>query len=167
MTDPNTSTKVYAWQEDGKKLPDMLNVLSILTFIGCGLGIIFSLLGFFNARSNYDAIVKAQDKMDQAPAFVRRMMGSDPVGMATKLMDNRLPILLLGLVATLLCLYGAIQMRKLNKTGYWVYLLGELLPFVTTYLFIGSMEMGFTLIFGIALVVVFLLLYATQLKYMK
>ncbi len=167
MADVQTQTKLYAWQEEGKKLPDMLNVLSILTFIGCGIGFLFSLYGFINARATYDNMVKMQDKMDQMPGFVKNMMGPDPVGMSLKLLENRTPIFLLNLVAYFLCLYGAIQMRELKKIGYSVYVLGQLVPFVTTYIFIGSMPLGFSTMFAILLVLIFLILYATQLKYMK
>ena len=79
MTDANTQTKLYAWQEEGKKLPDMLHVLSILTFIGCGLGICGAIYSFTSAQANYDKILAMQDKLDQVPGFLKNMMGKDPV----------------------------------------------------------------------------------------
>ncbi|HXB95537.1 MAG TPA: hypothetical protein VNU70_10275, partial [Puia sp.] len=145
----------------------MLNVLTILTYIGCGIGFLFSLYGFVNAQATYDNMVKMQDKLDEMPGFVRRMMGPDPVGMSLKLLENRTPIFLLNIVAYLLCLYGAIQMRRLKKTGYSIYVLGQIVPFVTTFIFIGSMPMGVSTTFAVLLVLLFLILYATQLKYMK
>ena len=151
-----------------KKLPDMLNVLTILTFVGCGLGIVFSLYGFATAPANYQKMVQMQDKMDEMPGFVKNMMGKDPVGTSLKLLDNRTPLLLLSLVGCGLCLYGALQMRKLKKGGFPIYILGDIVPLIGSVIFIGTSTLGgFSGMFGIAIVIIFILLYASQLKYMS
>jgi len=166
MTD--TNAKKDNWQEDPKKLPDMLNVLTILTFIGSGIAGLLALYGFINARASYENMVKMQDKMDQMPGFVRKMMGPDPVGTSLKMLDNGLPILLLSLVACGLCVYGAIQMRQRKKMGFSLYVLGDLLPFVTGFIFIGAASFsGMGFVFGTLLTVVFIILYATQLKHLS
>jgi hypothetical protein len=106
--------------------------------------------------------------MDQMPDFVKNMMGPDPVGNARRMLDNRLPILLLTLVGCLLCFYGAWEMRKLKKTGFTIYIVGDIVPFISLFIFIGASALtGFTGIFTLIIVVVFVILYATQLKYMK
>ena len=146
----------------------MLNVLTILTFIANGLGFISAFYSYFSAASNYDKVVQAQDKMDQMPDFVKNMMGPDPVGNARRMLDNRLPIMLLTLVGSLLCFYGAWQMRKLKKTGFTIYIVGDVVPFIGLFIFIGaSMLTGFSGIFGLLITIVFIILYATQLKYLK
>jgi hypothetical protein len=168
MADLNQTANKENWLEEPKKLPSMLNVLTILTFISNGLGFISAFYSYFSAPSNYDKVVQAQDKMDQMPDIVKNMMGPDPVGNARKMLDNRLPIMLLTLVGALLCFYGALQMRKLKKTGFTIYILGDIVPFIGLFVFIGaSMLTGFTGIFGILITLVFVILYATQLKYMK
>jgi hypothetical protein len=168
MTDLNQPANTENWLEEPKKRPSMLNVLTILTFISNGLGFISAFYSYFSAPSNYDKVVQAQDKMDQMPDIVKNMMGPDPVGNARKMLDNRLPIMLLTLVGALLCFYGALQMRKLKKTGFTIYILGDIVPFLGLFVFIGaSMLTGFTGIFGILITLVFVILYATQLKYMK
>jgi hypothetical protein len=164
MTDTNTKPDQLNWVEP-KKLPDMLNVLTILTFIGSGLAVLISLYGFVKAPQTYSEMVKMQDKMDQVPAFVKKMMGADPVGAALKALDNRTPLLLLSLVAYGLCIYGAIQMRNYKKIGFSIYVLGELLPLVTSALFLGTASLSGTgVIFSLLLSLVFIILYATQLK---
>jgi hypothetical protein len=166
MTD--TNAKKDNWQEDPKKLPDMLNVLTILTLIWNGLSLLLSFYGFANARSSYEKTVQMQDKMDQMPGFVKKMMGPDPVGTSLKMLDNRVPILLLGLVASVLCIYGAIQMRQRKKMGFSLYILGDIVPVVSAFLFMGmGVFTGFGFIFGILITVVFIILYATQLKYLS
>jgi hypothetical protein len=165
MTETSVKTDVLNWEEP-KKLPDMLNVLTILTFIGCGLGGIFNIYGFFNAQHTYDQVLQMQDKIDQLPGYIKNMMGSDPVGMAQKALDNRLPILLLNLAGVGVCLYGALQMRKLQKAGFGTYILGDILPYVSMFLFQG-VTVGFGLYVGVLFTAIFVILYATQLKYMK
>ena len=168
MADLNQPANTENWLEEPKKLPSMLNVLTILTFIGNGLGFFSAFYSFFSAASNYDKIVQAQDQLDQMPGFVKNMMGPDPVGTARRMLDNRLPIMLLTLVGCLLCFYGAWQMRKLKKTGFTIYIIGDVVPFISLALFVGVSTMtGFSGIFGLIIAVVFVILYGTQLKYMK
>jgi len=168
MTDVNQTANTENWLEEPKKLPSLLNALTILTFIGNGLGFLSAFYSFFTAPSNYDKIVQAQDKMDQLPDVVKNMMGPDPVGNARRMLDNRLPILLLTLVGSVLCFYGAWQMRKLKKTGFTIYIIGDIVPFISLFIFIGASTLtGFAGIFGLLITVVFVILYATQLKYLK
>ncbi len=167
MADLNQPSNTANWLEEPKKLPSLLNVLTILTFIGCGIGLIFSVIGYVNAASNYDKVVQAQDKMDQMPDFVKKMMGPDPVGAARLAMENKLPVLLIGLIGYALCLYGALQMRQLKKAGYWIYLIGDIVPF-TAIIFVGTgMMTGFSGLIGLIIIIAFLIMYGTQLKYMK
>lgn len=154
--------------EEPRKMPEMLNVLTILTFIGSGIGILTQLYYFAAAKKIYDASIANQEKIDSAPAIIRNMQGPDPIGVIQRTYDNRIPIGILSIVATLLCIYGAVQMRQLRKTGYYVYLIGEVLPIVIIYIFVGSAALtGLRLIFSVLFILVFLILYATQLKYLK
>ena len=169
MATTNQPANAENWlEEPSGKIPSMLNVLTILTYVGNGLGIISAFYSYITAASNYDKIVQAQDKLDQAPGFLKSLMGPDPVGTAHRQLDNRLPLLLLNLVGCLLCFYGALQMRKLKKTGFSIYIIGDLVPCIGLVLFIGAtMLTSFGGLFGIVIIIVFAILYATQLKYMK
>jgi hypothetical protein len=167
MADVNQSPEQKAFLEEPRKLPDMLNVLTILTFIGCGLGLISSIYGYLNARSGYEKLVEAQGQLDSAPAFLRSFMGPEAVEMARKSYENRLPILILSLVSYALCIYGALQMREFKKTGFGIYTIGELLPLVAGLIFFGARSFsGFGLI-GLLFMALFIILYATQLKYLR
>jgi hypothetical protein len=96
------------------------------------------------------------------------MQGPDPIGVATRTYDNRVAILILGLVAIFLCVYGAVMMRQLKKSGFYLYVIGEILPTIATYIFVGAAALtGFGLIFTVFLTALFIIMYATQLKYMK
>jgi hypothetical protein len=151
------------------KLTGTLNVLTILTFIGCAIQLLSTLWSYINAQKSYDEKDKVieQMKSGEIPGWAKSMMG-DPDQfnqLITRSYENRLPILILGLVSVFLCFYGALQMRKLKKQGYIFYVIGELLPFVTMIAFIGAFSLtgfGFYISAGIALL--FILLYTTQRK---
>ena len=158
----------FLTQDEPKKLSDMLNVLTILTFVGCGLFTISSIYGFANAQTSYDKMVQMQGKLDDAPALVKKFMGPEMLEMARKSLENRTPILLLTLVAYGLCLYGAIQMRSRKKAGFSIYVVGELLPIATACIFLGMGSFGgFGILSAFLFPILFIILYATQLKHLK
>ena len=151
------------------KLPSSLNTLTILTYIGCGISLLGSLWGFINAKSGYDKLAQLQESgdLDKVPSFMKGMVGPEAVNMARKAYENRLPMLIIGLVAVLLCLYGASQMRALKKQGFYIWLIGEVLPVITPIIFIGTMAFSGFAIFGCLIPVLFIILYYTQLKYLR
>lgn len=167
MTDTNSTSNVLDFAEGEKPtLPSGLNILTILTLIWCALSFIFSIMGFINAEKNYKEFLANQDKIAQAPAWMKGMMGPEMQEVTRKSMENKLPILLLGLVATALCVYGALEMRKLKKQGFILWLVGEVLPIVSGFLFIGTgMFSGFALI-ALVFPVIFIILYVIQRKYL-
>ena len=153
--------------EPGAKLPGTLNVLTWLTFIWNGLLFILSFLGFVGAQANYERTLKAQDNLDSAPDWARKLAGPHPVESARAMLDNRLPVLIIGLLACFLCFFGALQMRKLKKAGFSIYVLGDLVGFAIG-IFIGfDTFASIGQIIGLIITVVFIILYATQLKAMK
>ncbi len=156
---------------DKPKLPTGLNVLTILTFIGCALQLLGVVFGFINAKKTYDEKDKLMAQMNsgEMPGFLKGMMPSMDhyEEMVTKNYENKLPLMVLGLVAVALCFYGAMQMRKLKKQGYMFYVIGELLPFVTSALFVGMfMFTGIGFAFGVGLTILFILLYTVNRKHL-
>jgi hypothetical protein len=167
MAGVNQSSGQSVVQEEPRKLPDMLNVLTILTLIACGLGGLWCIYGYFTARSGYEKLVQLQGSVDSMPDYARRFITPDAIEMARKAYENRLPIFILSLISYVLCAYGAIQMREYKKSGFALYLVGELLPLVATIIFLSAGAfLGFGL-FGLVIPAVFIILYATQLKYLR
>ncbi len=157
------------WLEEPKKIPDMLNVLSILTFIACGIFALMQIWSFTRARASYEAMVQVQSRIDDMPEMAKKFMGPEMVEIARKSYENRVPILLLAMVGFALCAYGAYLMRQFKKTGFYIYVLGEIvLPFVSGFIFVGLNSFsGLALVFGLLIPVVMIILYATQLKYLR
>ncbi len=156
---------------DKPKLPTGLNVLTILTFIGCALQLLGTVFSFATAKKNYEEKDKLLQQMNsgEAPSWVKSMM-PDPAKyeeMVTKSFENRIPILILGLIAVGLCFYGALQMRKLKKEGFPIYVAGQLVPFISNLIFIGAMMFsGVGFMIGVSITVLFILLYFVQRKYL-
>ena len=170
MNTENTSTDILQdVQHDRPKMTQGLNVLTILTFIGCALQLLGGIWSYTTAQSNYDGKDKLIEQLNSGtlPSWAKAMMG-DPANMIatiTKSFENRIPILVLTLVATVLCFVGALQMRKLKKQGFLLYTIGELLPFLTMGIFIGTFSMsGIGFFIGLCIALLFVLLYAMQRK---
>jgi hypothetical protein len=94
--------------ENTPKLSGGLNVLTILTIIGCIIGLLFSTYSFITAKSSYEKTKELIDsgKVNEMPKFARNMMTPEMLGMQQKMMENRMPIFILSIVALILCLYG-------------------------------------------------------------
>jgi len=168
MENPNQNNDVFANQRP-KELPGMLNVLTILTFIGCGLGYLFSCWGFIgntDPDKQIEKIREAQEKMGDN-SFWAKMMESS-IEIIRKSYDNRYLLLASSLLFITLCLIGAIRMRKLRKSGYYFYIIGELAPLVLMAGLFGSSFFGsINLLFSALIAIVFVILYSTQLKYLE
>ncbi len=155
---------------DEKKLPAGINVLTILTFIGSGIGILSGIWSYFKSAENLTKMEEMVSKpeFEKMPDFVKKMYSPESLELYRKLDANKLPIIVLTIIAAGLCVYGAIEMRKLKKSGFYTYAIGELLPFVGYLIFVGTgfFATGFSAYIGIGICALFIILYATQLKYL-
>ena len=167
----NTNDRLNADDFAAEKLPGGLNVLTILTYIGSAISLLGSFYSFATAKTTFDTKDTALEKMNspEMPAFAKSMM-PDPAHfeeMVTKSYENRIPILLISLIAVGLCIAGAMQMRKRKKQGYLLYVIGELLPFVAMIFFIGTFVLtGAGGMIGIGIALLFIILYTMQRKHL-
>ena len=172
MSNSNTNNDSLSPTDfDKPTLPSGLNILTILTFIGCGLQLIGVVLGFVNAQKSYDEKDKMIERMSsgEMPSWAKSMMPDMDhyEEMLTKNLENKIPMLIIGLAAIALCFYGALQMRKLKKQGFTIYLIGQVLPFINTALFVGMfMFAGIAFALGSGITILFILLYLTQRKHL-
>jgi uncharacterized membrane protein (DUF2068 family) len=147
------------------KLPTGLNVLTILTFIGCAWELYSNVKNFAGGKKALEELEKAQDKLAEAPAWARKLAGPEVQEMMLQALNNKVPLLIIGLVAVALCFYGALQMRKLKKEGYILWLVGELLPFVSSAIFIPALFKTMFIYFSF-IPLIFVILYTMQRKYL-
>ncbi|MEO5683851.1 MAG: hypothetical protein ABIQ88_14500 [Chitinophagaceae bacterium] len=169
MTDLNQPNDPFIPPTEKPVLPSGLNVLTILTFIGCGLAFLSGCWNFFNAKNGIDKMEEMinSGKLDEMPAFARKMFSPEMLELSRKAYENRLPIFLLTLVSVALCLVGAMQMRKLKAQGYFLYVIGEVLPLIGILLFMGTAALtGMMGGISIGIVALFVILYTMQRKYL-
>ncbi len=167
----NTNDRLNAGDFTAEKLPSGLNVLTILTYIGSAISLMGTLWSFATAKQTFETKDSVLEKMNsgEMPAFAKSMM-PDPAHfeeMVTKSYENRIPILLISLIAVGLCIAGAMQMRKRKKQGYLLYVIGELLPFIAMVFFIGTFVLtGVGGMVGIGIAILFIMLYTAQRKHL-
>jgi hypothetical protein len=144
-----------------QKPSSMLNVLTILTIVGSIIGLISGVWNYINASDAYQRMLTARNstEMADAPSFVKAFINDDALKMAKSMMDNKLPIMLLTLLGSALCLYGAIEMRKLKKQGYTIWMAGELLPLLAMIPLVGVGAYGgfgaIALVFPVAMIIMY------------
>ena len=139
-------------------------MLTILTFIGCVFELYSSVKNLLYGKEAVAKLEDAQVKLQDAPAFARKMAGPEMLDIAKKSVENAVPIFIISFVSIALCLYGAIEMRKLKKQGYVLWLAGELLPYIGTLIFIGTAFFSTYLAFILVFPIVFIILYTVNKK---
>lgn len=148
-----------------KKLPTFLNVLTILTFIGCALGLYQGFTGTFG-KSQAEDMEKLKASMDQMPAFMQKVYSPGYFDLMESIQGNRMLLFPITLIGLGLCFWGAFQMRKFKKQGFTFYAIGQILPFAALLLFVGTKLFTPIMAIGLLFPLLMLLLYATQRKHL-
>lgn len=145
-----------------------LKTLTTLTFVGCGLSylsFLFNITSWGSYEKQLADAERMQDKMLDNEMIAKISEGS--IEMIKRSHEYRYIILASGLLFTTLCLIGALRMRKLQKSGYPLYVIGEIAPLIVT-----SVLLGFTLLGGVITIItaivtlLFVILYTNQRKYL-
>lgn len=144
------------------KRPQFLTVLCILTYIGSGLGIVFGILGWWVIKKMMPAM-EGMEGMDSYSEMEGMM--SEATLAAMEWIDVTTVVSIAG---CLICLVGALQMWNLKKSGFYIYVVGELAPVIVSAILLGSVAFSeWSMIAGSVLAVLFVVLYALNLKHMK
>jgi hypothetical protein len=155
--------------------PQFLKVLCILTFIGSCYFILTSAITYFNADRTASAMVDAQTKMHDK----MNKKSNDPEGngFASKVMNNMAVMAnpenlrkqsIGNIIGSLLCLFGALLMWRLNRIGFYIYVLGTIIGIIVPFYvygnnFLTALSVGFVSFIGL----LFIIFYAMNLKSMK
>ena len=167
MTETNFTTGSENLSEfQTQALPRGLNVLTILTFIGSALGVIFTLATPWLMKFSLNMINKASETgTDLTPKQIADMEDSKKVILLTQ--TNMVPLLIIGLIGIVLCFIGALMMRKLKKDGFWIYVAGQVLPIIGSFALLGMAQFtGFSSYLMFLIPIVFIVLYSMQRKYL-
>ncbi len=143
-----------------------LNIITILTIIGSVVSLFSSVWTFISAKKSYESLRETMEagSLDNAPKWVRGMLTPEMLETTRKMLENKYPLLIVGLLGSSLCLYGALEMRKFKKQGYLLWLVGEILPMIVLFLLIGSSAFAGWSLIGILFPILFLILYTIYKK---
>ncbi len=144
--------------------PVFITVLCILTFSGAGLTIITSLFSIFTMGQ----LETSMNNMNEA-------FGDSDIGMDFGNSYRWMKLsYVLNLVGSLLCLAGALFMWKLKRLGFYIYIVGQLLPIIGSFMTMNSIKMGafaslgiIATIIGMMFPIAFIIMYGLNLKHMK
>lgn len=149
------------------KIPSGLNVLTILTFIGCG---VFALLLLLSPAINKFMLNMMDKATSSGQELTAKQLADIEKGRAAIELSNQhmVPMMIIGLIGIILCFVGALWMRKFKKDGYWIYVAGELAPIIAGLVIIGTAQYAnvWGIIIGIVIPVLFVTLYTMQRKHL-
>lgn len=154
--------------------PTFLTVLCILSFIGGLWGVVEGFRTGFTDKAQQDleqARVEIEEAMGamqgQESEFAQRIMEQGMI-MAEQAAAQAKSLGIVGLVTSLISLLGVWMMWNLRKTGFWVYTLAALVGLIAPLYFLGFSTMAFIALgFGGLVSIVFIILYAVNLKHMR
>lgn len=122
-------------QMNDDKRPTFLTVLCILTFIGSGFGILSGLISFTGLNDIEEAMNNARAQAAD-PVSQTILEEIDVAGMQKiQTWAN-----ILGLLASVLCLAGALIMWRLKKFGFILYVAGHAATIFGAYIALGIMQ---------------------------
>jgi hypothetical protein len=151
-----------------KKIPSMLNTLTILTFIGSGfslLGSIISLVSLPQMREKVKEGMKNAKMPGEQPADEADMLEVITEGVNIML-DNGEALYTVAITTAILCIFGAILMRKLKKSGFFIYTSACILNVVFPLTLVGFGLFGLGILIGGLVSILFIILYSVNLKEM-
>ena len=148
--------------EESTARPQFLSVLCVLTYIGVGFGILSSLFGWWGMKKMEEIMSNPEMMMSGLPG-----MDMDKMEQMMALLPYANIIFISGIVGSLICLFGALQMWKQKKTGFYIYAVGELAPAVVSAACLGAYAFKGWNLAAMIIPVVFLVLYGLNLKHLK
>lgn len=151
--------------EEAPKRPQFLTVLCILTFIGVGLGIIGSISGWWAIRTTSAMMDANSDMMEGMNGFDMSEMPEMENMMNSLKYAN--VILISGVISSLICLIGALQMWKQKKIGFLIYVVGQVAPIIVSVVCFGAATFSGWSSISFIFPVVFVVLYGLNLKHLS
>jgi len=157
-TDIQQQTDNFAPQER----PEFLKIISILSFVACGLMILVYTIGSATLGISAETISGVWDKVLETQPQLENV---DPVQFFREVGK----LCVYNLIANIASLVGVILMWRLNKIGFYIYVVAEL---ITNFL---SLNLGLapsetqtygSIIFSVLIDMVFIIMYAVNLKHM-
>lgn len=161
-------------QQNKLQRPTFLLVLCILTFIGSGWGTLSNLFSVFTAgltdssmqMEHYSSLLNGMDQ-ETGSAVLSDILSSTMASLQATFVHAR-EIAVVSLVLSVISLLGAILMFQLRRIGFYLYTAVQILAlFVLPYFAGFSMYVLVVMFFSGLISLIFIILYAVNLKYMS
>jgi hypothetical protein len=145
-----------------------LKVLTVLTFIGCAYALYNTSNAYFNSEKVLADLEKAMVDLEEKGGSEMWLESMEKGRQVFEIRNqNKTLFFVVEILGIGLCVFGAIQMRKLKSTGYYLWLAGEFVPILLSIVIIGTSILGIFFIAFLVFPVAFAIMYGTQLKYMS
>lgn len=157
------------------KRPTFLSVLCILSFVWMGISALGPLFGLVTGPQSEDQMLEGKAALYQTAtqmkeqhmdgfARVMRQLGD----MAESLNDHHYLVQLVTLIVLAIGVFGVIQMWKLKKIGFHMYIIYSLVASSQVYFFVKpELVPTFLIVFNLIISGIFVLLYALNVKHLK
>jgi magnesium-transporting ATPase (P-type) len=164
----NTPQASDLFQDQRTPSYGMLKTLTVLTFIGCAIayiGLCINIASWGNYEKQLAEAQQMEEQMSNNAIGAKLLQGS--VEMVQKSHEHRYILAATALIFTTMCLIGAMRMRKLRKSGYPIYVIGELAPLAVSGILLGfNFFSGIIMALSAVFALLFVILYTTQRKYL-
>lgn len=157
-----------------KSRPTFLTVLCILTFVGAGIGFLGAVYGLATIQSTIAQLEQSRDSLSELGSTFGDDFNDIMASQIEVTKKYGLISAILNTVGNGLCLLGAFWMWSLKKNGFYVYIIGQILPLIASFGLMGGMDLGMfaglavgAMIVGAMIPVAFIIMYGLNLKHMK
>lgn len=147
------------------KRTTFVTVLCILSFIAIGTTLLSNLISIatYSVADQEMMAEIMEDSMDQmgdsaGSGFIESIFST-----SMDAMEYQIPLAIVSIIAQLFCLFGCLQMWKMKKMGFYLYLLGEWVPAIVSMVLLGA----FFGIVGAIVPIIFSILYGLNVKDMN
>lgn len=153
-----------------KKRPVFITVLCILTFVSCGFTFLSALWRLAVGNNTEDTM----NKLKGMPMF-NEGASEKMLAAIEKMQEWQVTADFLAMGNVALCLVGALLMWKLRKIGFFLYVGGQILPFISLYAMysvvqnVPIMGISFLIVSFIVAIfaIAFIIMYGINLKHMR
>jgi hypothetical protein len=147
--------------------PTFLTVLCILSFIWAGFGILAGGMGYVGMKmiesGALEEMVASSGDTNAIAQLEEAQAKFEESGLDAGQTAN---LILLSVVLSIAAFIGVLMMWKLKRSGFWVYATTAVIGLVAPLLFGGNLDMSISGIVISAISILFIALYALNLKHM-
>ncbi len=154
-------------QSGPKQLPQMINVLTILTFVGSGLSLLSSLWSFATLSQTRKTLEMSREMQEEMNSEIDNPFVNNMMEGTLKMLENGPTLYTVGAIVAILSILGALQMRKLKKNGFYLYSVANIAGVAVPLAIVGFGFMGSMILLGSIFTILFIILYAVNLKHMS